>query len=190
MFCPSCGAETPLGARFCSRCAMQLPVTTAPQDPEAATKIMPPPPTNPSLPSPYTPPASGAPNAVPDYQQNYGNYPAANPATYPYPPANANPNVNNVMNSVGASGKASSKAITAGILGIAAFVPGLCLGLIGVGLGGAAVFLGRAELEAIKQGRADKAGEIWAQIGFYGGIAGGVLALIVGVALCGVLLLK
>src|SRR5262249_25041167 len=85
---------------------------------------------------------------------------------------------------VGDPNKASGKAIAAGVLGVASIIPGMCLGLIGMIMGVLGIIFGKGELDAIKQGRASRAGELPAKIGLYGGIAGLVISTIAFFAYC------
>lgn len=205
MFCPECGSQNPDGSRFCSSCASQLPPMSAPEQPQQGagplgTKVMPPTASNqppmqqpyasppPMQQPPYAPPAPGMENygAYPPQQGGYpgqqGGYPGMdmgyqqnqyqNPQPYPVPPGYPPPQM------AVPGEKASGRAIAAGVLGITAIVPGLCLG-IGLILGVIGAILGKMEMDQIKQGRAPRAGDILAKIGFFAGIAGAGLSFLI-----------
>lgn len=162
MFCTRCGAQNDDQARFCRNCSQPLTRTAAPQ----------------SAPS-QRPPASDAP--YPGYQggQNPGfqgqqpNLPSNYPPSYAsnYPGAPQQP---------GASGRAIASLV---MTLVAVFSCGPLLSI-------PALILGKQELNAIRAGRAPRAGETLAKIGFYGGIAvtviycvGGLLyGLLIGMA--------
>jgi hypothetical protein len=63
---------------------------------------------------------------------------------------------------------------------------GPCLHLGGVAIGITGIILGKTELDAIKQGKASKAGENYAKVGFYVGLAGAIFSLFT-IVLCGAL---
>jgi uncharacterized membrane protein YtjA (UPF0391 family) len=84
--------------------------------------------------------------------------------------------------------KPGGKAIAAAALGIASIV--FCFPVFSTGFAIAGIVLGRMELEAIKQGKAGRGGDIPAKIGFYTGIVGVVLSLLVTLAYCASFLIR
>ncbi|MFN0121831.1 MAG: zinc-ribbon domain-containing protein [Blastocatellia bacterium] len=181
MFCNQCGTENKDDARFCRNCAMPLvPISSYPD--AAQTPVASPqpefrtPPANPwntpgtadygadtgqgqtSLASrPYSPnqPLSSAagPNQplesqVTGYQQYQGYQ-----TTY----AGYNPPMST-------GGNASGRAITAMILSL------ISIGTCGPFLSIPGMILGKMELNAIREGKAPKAGETFAKIGFWAGL--------------------
>jgi hypothetical protein len=190
MFCPECGTQNPDGSKFCSSCATQLPqVRPGGEAPAGPTKVMPPVGGNPvsqNQPAPYMPPP--APNyggyadpnqpASGGYANPYQQQP--NPGNYPNPYAAYPPQV-----STGSADKPSGKAIAAGVLGVTAVFPGICMG-IGIILGVIGAILGKAEMDAISRGQVSRSSEVLAKIGFFGGIAGAILSFLF-IAACGIL---
>ncbi len=146
MFCTRCGAQNSDDAASCQSCSSPLtkPVTSS-RSQEAS------PPTSPyaypssSQPSPSTPSSTQLPypgyQGHPVYQSGYANQPASQQA--------------------GASGRAIASLVLS-ILGLVACtfftsIPGM--------------ILGKMEMNAINEGKAPRAGEAIAKIGFYMGIA-------------------
>src|SRR5205823_4289968 len=109
MFCPECGAQNPEGSKFCSTCAMQLPLgrpgSDAPAQGPQGTMVM--------------PPSQGAapPSPYPPQEQKYD---------YPYnpPPPGFSPSPYQQQPIyAGAGEKASGRAIASMVLAIGSIFP-------------------------------------------------------------------
>lgn len=155
MFCTRCGTPNADEANFCRNCSTPLPKAAQPPRQTGAYGSV----TEPST--------VRFPNAQPAQPP----MPAPAPPQPPYPGyqgydvmQNSGPNFSYAPNA-----SASGRAITAMVLGILAFVS--CGPLTGI----PAIIVGKAEMNAIKQGQAPPAGMTIAKIGFYTGIVSTVL---------------
>jgi hypothetical protein len=150
MFCTRCGTQNSDDAHFCRSCSSPLtkPVTPS-RPPETITPSSPyaAPGSSPS--SPASPSSSQLPypgyQGYPVYQSGYANQSASQ------------------------QGGASSRAIASLVLSI--------LGLLGCNFFTSipGMILGKMEMNAINEGRAPRAGEAIAKVGFYVGIAATVI---------------
>ena len=73
----------------------------------------------------------------------------------------------------------SARATLAMFFGVTALVPGTCLGPVGLSLGLLGAILGRIELSRIRKSPASHESEIFALIGYYIGITGFFISLLV-----------
>src|ERR1044071_2945658 len=70
----------------------------------------------------------------------------------------------------GVSLRPSARSTLAMFFGITAFVPGICLGPVGIALGLMGMILGKFELDKIKKNPVSHESEMFAMIGYYIGI--------------------
>ncbi len=155
MFCTKCGNHNLDDAHICRACSAPLvrresrtaplpapPPTGGPPSPAPTLRYADPP--RPSAPPGYGSPGSGqpAPPSYQPYQSGYANY------TPPMPQS------------------ASGRAIASMVLSLVSLVAG-CGPLTSV----PGMILGKMEMNAIRDGQAPRAGEIFAKIGFYVGLA-------------------
>ncbi len=150
MFCPRCGTQNAADARFCRNCAHTFTQTAGQPTPAA--------------PNPWQPSAQKPPTDLP-----YPGY--QGPSTHTPTPPGYQSTPPNLQQSYASSGYgqppgASGRAIASLVLMLVAFFVGC-----GPFLSIPALILGKQELDAIRAGRAPKAGETLAKFGFYGGIA-------------------
>ena len=157
MFCTRCGTQNPDDAGFCRNCSSPLtrPVSHSGQQ----TAPQPSQPTSGSYsnPSSYTSPQSSQSpypgyQGPPVYQSSYANQP--------------------VTQQSGASGRAIASMVLS-ILGLV-----MCGFLTSI----PGMILGKMELNDINLGKAPKAGETLAKVGFYVGIAGTIISCLAGIA--------
>lgn len=150
MFCTRCGTQNPDDGGFCRNCSSPL---TRPGSQQAGQQA------SGSYTNPYTTPS-------PTQQPSQTPYPG-----YQGPPVYQSSFVNQPM---AQQGSASGRAIASMVLGILGLV--MCGFLTSI----PAMILGKMEMNDIKAGRAPKAGETLAKIGFYVGIAGTVITCLAG----------
>lgn len=146
MFCTRCGTPNPDDASFCRNCSATLSKPQAGARPTSASG---------SSTNPYTAPAVSPDQPQTPFGQapypGYQGFPVQ-PSDYIRPPA---------AQQSGASGR----AIAAMVLSLVSlFTCGPFLSIPGA-------ILGKMELDAIRSGQAPPAGETFAKIGFYAGIA-------------------
>lgn len=167
MFCTRCGTQNDDAARFCRNCSQPLTRTGAAQSPPSQRP--------PSSDAPY-PGYQGGQN--PGFQSQQPSHPNA-PPSFPQSYASSQPGTSQ---SQGASGRAVS-ALILGILSIMANLACCCypFSFVSLPLGIASLVLGKQEMDAIRAGLAQRAGETFAKVGFYLGIAGTVLSALIGV---------
>jgi hypothetical protein len=159
MFCTRCGANNLDADQFCRSCSSPLVKPGGAQQGQPVSSGSPQQPYPYS--SPYPSPGPGQQQQPPQGYPGYQGYPQQQQYGY------------------GAQmpiqqGGASGRAISALVLSIISFVT-CCLpvGIIGI-------VLGKMEMNAIQEGRASRAGESLAQVGFYRGIVATALSLLVG----------
>jgi hypothetical protein len=154
MFCTRCGANNLDTDQFCRSCSSPLTKTGGAQGQGAPSG-------SPQQPYPYSTPGSG------QQQQPPQGYPS-------YPGYQVQPQYGYAGQPSAQQGGASGRAIAALVLGIVSFV--MCCtpaGIIGI-------VLGKMEMNAIREGRAPRAGESVAKVGFYLGIVATAISLLVG----------
>jgi hypothetical protein len=78
----------------------------------------------------------------------------------------------------------SARSTLAMFLGLTAFVPGICLGPVGIALGFIGALLGKLELDKIKKNQVSHESEMFAMIGYYIGITGCITSLLLSLAYC------
>lgn len=168
MFCTKCGNHNLDDAQICRACSAPLvkregrtsplpaPPPTTPTSGQAPTLRYGDQPHNYPPASPYGPSGSNqpAPPGYQPYQSNYGNYSPPMPQS------------------------ASGRAIASMILSLVSIVAG-CGPFTSV----PGMILGKMEMNAIRDGQAPRAGEIFAKIGFYTGL---VVTALSGLALLGI----
>ncbi len=164
MFCTRCGTKNPEDGAYCTNCSARLV-----KPGESSRRIEQPPAETESSQYPYSPGLSRQqPQNVepyPGFQSSYSGQPGYTP--YPSSYASQGPMQ---------QGSASGRAIASMILSIVSiFTCGPLLSVPGL-------VLGKMELNAIRQGQAPAAGETFAKIGFYLGIAATVLSCLLGIA--------
>ena len=154
MFCTRCGANNLDTDQFCRSCGGPL-VKSGAQGASSGSA---------QPPYPYSTPNAGQQQQQQQQQQGYTPYPGYQ--GYP-PPQYGHANQMSAQQ-VGASGR----AIAALILSIVTLVT-CCwpAGIVGI-------VLGKMEMNAIQEGRAPRAGETLAKVGFYLGIVGTALSLL------------
>jgi hypothetical protein len=152
MFCTQCGTDNKDDARFCRNCAAPL-VRTAPQP---APPADPQPSAFPPSPGGYSSSGGYQPGQSVMPQQSYQGYQSGYAGYNPPMPQNA-----------------SGRAIAAMILSILSLVT--CLGPL---LSVPGLILGKMEMNAIRDGRAPKAGETFAKVGFYAGLVVTILSVL------------
>jgi hypothetical protein len=153
MFCTRCGANNLDTDQFCRSCSSPLKPGGA-QGQSAPSG-------SPQQPYPYSTPGSGQQQQPP---QGYA----------PYPGYQVQPQFGYANQASGQQGGASGRAIAALVLGILSFV--MCCTPAGI----VGIVLGKMEMNAIREGRAPRAGESVAKVGFYLGIVATALSLLVG----------
>lgn len=153
MFCTRCGTRNLDTDQFCRSCNAPLIKPGASQNPGASS--------DPAQPQyPYSTPGAGQqppPQSYPPYAGYQGN-------------PNPQGSYSNQMS--GQQGGASGRAIAAMILGIASLFCCWPAGVVGI-------VLGKMEMNAIQEGRAPRAGETMAKVGFYLGIAGTAISFLI-----------
>jgi hypothetical protein len=153
MFCTRCGASNIDTDQFCCSCGAPLVKPGGAQGASSGST---------QQPYPYSTPSAGQ-----QQQQPQGHTPY--PGYQGYPP----PQHGYADQMAGQQGGASGRAIAALITGIISLV--LCClpaGIVGI-------VLGKMEMNAIQEGRAPRAGETVAKVGFYLGIATTAISLLV-----------
>jgi|SRR5882672_5163538 len=153
MFCTRCGANNLDTDQFCRSCSSPLAKPGGAQGQGVSSG-------SPQQPYPYSTPGPGQQQQPP---QGYT----------PNPGYQAQPQYGYANQMSGQQGGASGRAIAALVLGIVSFV--MCCtpaGIIGI-------VLGKIEMNAIREGRAPRAGESVAKVGFYLGIVATALSLLV-----------
>lgn len=175
MFCPQCGSSNPDKARFCRTCAATLP--SQPQAggaEEPFTSGLEAPTTHlPSEPPRPAPPDQGYLSSLGEQQsgaQPYTPYVSRNPPVgYQPGPGPSYANYSPPMPS-----SPSGRAITSMVLSIVSLVTcGFLLSIPGM-------ILGRMEMNAIREGRAPQAGETYAKVGFWLGLAVTIISCVFG----------
>lgn len=155
MFCPRCGTQNADDARFCRHCGHVFVATKESTNPPAGQR-----PVSNDLPYPGY---QGRQN--PNFQTQHVSPPAV--GFDPNLPPHLQPGFaqSGYQQSQGASGRAIASLV---LMVISFFTCGPFLSI-------PALILGKQELDAIRAGRAPRAGENLAKFGFYGGIAVTVL---------------
>lgn len=185
MFCPQCGSPNPDDARFCRVCAATLPTPSQVNRPEESTSGL-------EAPTQYLPPDAPhqtPPEQEPGYRSSLGEQqppPGARPYTaymsqnpppsyQPGPPPGYAPGPSYAnYQAPGAGGSASGRAITSMVLSIVSLVTcGFLFSIPGM-------ILGKMEMNAIREGRAPQAGETFAKVGFWLGLAVTVISCVFG----------
>jgi hypothetical protein len=156
MFCTRCGANNLDTDQFCRSCNAPLvrPGGAQEQIPSSGSG---------QQPYPYSTPGPGQQQQPPEAYNQYPQYQGYPPSQYGYA---------NQMS--GQQSGASGRAIAALVLSIVSIITccfGWPFGIIGL-------ILGKMEMNAIQEGRAPQSGETIAKVGFYLGIAGTVISLL------------
>jgi hypothetical protein len=152
MFCTRCGANNLETDQFCRSCGATLVKSGGAPGASSGSA---------QQPHPYSTPSAGQQQ---QQQQGYTPY----PGYQGYPP----PQYGYANQMSGAQGGASGRSIAALVLSIISLL--ICcmpVGIIGI-------VLGKMEMNAIQEGRAPRAGEGMAKVGFYLGIVGTALSLL------------
>jgi Domain of unknown function (DUF4190)/zinc-ribbon domain len=170
MFCTRCGANNLDTDQFCRSCNAPLirPGGAQEQTPSSGSAQQPYPYSTPGPgqqqePYPYSTPSPGQQQQPPEAYNQYPQYQGYPSSQYGYA---------NQMS--GQQSGASGRAIAALILSIVSIITccfGWPFGIIGL-------ILGKMEMNAIQEGRAPQSGETIAKVGFYLGIAGTVISLL------------
>lgn len=179
MFCTRCGANNLDGDQFCRSCSSPL---TKPGGPQGQAVSSGPPQQPYPYSNPYSSPYSSSGPGQQQQQppQSYNQYPGyQDPGYQGYPPQQQYGYANQMA---AQQGGASGRAIAALVFGIISIVmccvPGGIIGIV----------LGKMEMNAIREGRAPRAGETIAKVGFYLGIvATGLSVLVYGLYFLGAL---
>lgn len=159
MFCNECGTDNKDDARFCRNCAAPL-IKAEPAQPPSGSS------------SPYDP-SPGAPGSYQDYGASggYGGYQPGQ-SVMPSPPSYPGYQDNYGGYNPPAQGNASPRAIASMIMSLISIAT--CGPLLSV----PGAIMGKMELNDIAAGRASKAGETFAKIGYYAGLVLSILYLI------------
>lgn len=163
MYCTRCGTQNPDDGMYCTNCSARLV-----KPGESSGQFDQPPSGGGSAQQPFAsgsaqPPAKSA-EPYPGFQSSWSGQPGYTP--YPSSYASQGPIQ---------QGSASGRAVASMILSIVSvFTCGPLLSIPGL-------ILGKMELNAIRQGQAPAAGETFAKIGFYLGIAATALSCLVGI---------
>ena len=154
MFCTRCGANNLDTDRFCRSCSSPLTKPGGAQGQGASSG-------SPQQPYPYSTPGPGQQQQPP---QGYA----------PYPGYQVQPQYGYANQMSAQQGGASGRAIAALIVSIISLL--ICCWPAGI----VGIVLGKMEMNAIREGRAPRAGESVAKVGFYLGIVATALSLLVG----------
>jgi hypothetical protein len=160
MFCTRCGANNLDTDQFCRSCGATL-VKSGAQGASPGAQ-------SPSSGSAQPPYPYSTPNAGQQQQQPQGYTPYPGYQGYP-PPQYGYANQMSGQQGAGASGR----AIASLVLGIISIL--MCCAPVSI----VGIVLGKMEMNAIEEGRAPRAGEGMAKVGFYLGIVATALSLLV-----------
>lgn len=150
MFCTRCGASNLDTDQFCRSCGGTLVKSGVARPPSVSAQ----------QPSSYSTPSAGQQQQQPQGYPPYPGYQGYQPQQYGY--------ADQVS---GQQSGASGRAIAALVVGIISIM--MCCAPVGI----IGIVLGKMEMNAIQEGRAPRAGESVAKIGFYLGIVATALSL-------------
>lgn len=159
MFCTRCGSNNIDTDQFCRSCGAQLMKPGGAQGAPSGSDQQPYPY---STPNPYSTPSAGQ-----QQQQPQGSTPPYS-GYQGYPP----PQYGYAEQMSSQQSGASGRAIAALVTSIISFV--ICCWPAGI----VGIVLGKMEMNAIQEGRAPRAGESMAKVGFYMGIAATAISLL------------
>ncbi|MBO0797916.1 MAG: zinc-ribbon domain-containing protein [Blastocatellia bacterium] len=159
MYCTQCGTANSDEIRFCMNCGAPMVRRGAtPKDRSSSGQSQPPYPgySGPSAATPSSYPSSFSGQSPSPSYTAYHNDPGAQPYQLPT-----------------SEGSASSRAVISMVLSvISPFTCWVLLSLPGM-------ILGKMEMNAIRNGQAPKAGEVFAKIGFYVGLVISILSIVI-----------
>lgn len=154
MFCTRCGANNIDTDQFCRSCGGPLVKSGGAHGASSGSA---------QQPNPYSTPSASQQQQQPQGYTPYPGYQGYPPPQYGYADQMS-----------GQQGGASGRAIAALVLGIISIL--MCCTPVGI----IGIVLGKMEMNAIQEGRAPRAGETLAKVGFYLGIVGTAISLLFG----------